>query len=113
LKVGIMICFDRQLPEPARQLALGGADLICCPSYGGRGPWNTRIMQVRAYENQVGVVFTHPEESLIIDRNGELVKEGAKDAYVIEDIPLAKPKKVRESIIRRRPETYRVLDSAK
>jgi predicted amidohydrolase len=106
LKVGIMICFDRQLPEPARQLALGGADLIACPSYGGHGLWNTRLMQVRAYENQVSVVFTHPEESLIIDRNGELLKEGAKDSFVIQDISLAKPKKQRESVVRRRPETY-------
>jgi predicted amidohydrolase len=109
LKIGIMICFDRQLPEPARQLALGGADLIACPSYGGTGPWNTRIMQVRAYENQVSVVFTHPEESLIIDRNGELLKEGTKDSFVIQDISLAKPKKQRESLVRRRPETYRNL----
>ena len=109
LKIGIMICFDRQLPEPARQLALGGADLIACPSYGGRGPWNTRIMQVRAYENQVSMVFTHPEESLIIDRNGELLKEGTKDSYVLQDISLSKPRKLRESVVRRRPETYREL----
>ncbi len=31
MKVGIMICFDRQLPEPARMLALGGADLDRLP----------------------------------------------------------------------------------
>ena len=35
MKVGMMICFDRQPPEPARLLALGGADLILCPSFGG------------------------------------------------------------------------------
>jgi hypothetical protein len=66
-------------------------------------------MQVRAYENQVYVVFTHPQESLIIDRNGDLMKEGSQDAFVIQDISLARPAKRRESVIRRRPETYRRL----
>ena len=108
-KVGIMICFDRQLPEPARALALGGADLIACPSYGGWGDWNTRVMQVRAYENQAYVVFTHPEQSLIVDRNGKLLAECRKDDVVVHDIDLSDRRKTRQSMTRRRPETYRRL----
>ena len=106
MKVGMMICFDRQLPEPARELALGGADLIACPSYGGWGDWNTRLLQVRAYENQVYLVFTHPEQSLVIDRNGKLVDQCKKDAIVVREIKLSNLKKPRGTVTNRRPETY-------
>ncbi len=106
VNVGMMICFDRQPPEPARQLALNGAEIIACPSYGGRGAWNTRLMQVRAYENDAYVIFTHPEQSLIIDRHGEVLKEGSKDQVVLQDIDVSDLKKTRASFTNRRPETY-------
>jgi len=106
LKIGIMICFDRQLPEPARILGLGGADLIVCPAYGGWGQWNTKLMEVRAYENQVYVVFTHPEQSLFIDRDGNLLKECRQDSFIICEVPLSDHKKTRKSVIHRRVETY-------
>ena len=112
MKVGIMICFDRQPPEPARELMLGGADLIACPSYGGRGDWNTRLLQVRAYENQVYLVFTHPEQSLVIDRGGKLLDQCARDAIVVREIKLASPKKTRAVVTNRRPETYRRISTA-
>ena len=41
MNVGMMICFDRTLPEPARLLTLGGADVIACPAYGGWGEMDT------------------------------------------------------------------------
>lgn len=107
LKVGMMICFDRQLPEPARQLTLRGADLIVCPSYGGWGRWNTRLLQVRAYENQSFLVFTHPQQSLIIDRDGELLAESREDTIVIQELDLSRLEKTRQSVIHRRPGTYR------
>ncbi len=106
VKTGMMICFDRQLPEPARQLTLNGADLIICPSYGGWGDWNTRLMQVRAYENQVSLIFTHPKQSLIINRNGDLLKECRMDEIAVQEIDLSDLKKTRRSVINRRPTTY-------
>ena len=106
LKVGMIICFDRQPPEPARQLALQGADLIACPSYGSWGEWNTNLMRVRAYENHTYVVFTHPEQSLIIDRGGNVVANGSKDSVTIHDIDITELRKTRASIVNRRPETY-------
>jgi len=111
LKVGMMICFDRQVPETARQLALAGADLIACPSYGSKGDWNTRLMQVRAYENQAWVTFTHPEQSLIIDRNGKLLDETSQDQFVIREIDLTDLAKTRSAFKNRRPETYRKLST--
>jgi predicted amidohydrolase len=112
LKVGIMICFDRQLPEPARALALAGADLIACPAYGSWGDWNTRLMQVRAYENQTYTVFTHPEQSLIIDRDGKILGECRKDEIVGHKLTLSNLSKTRQSVTRRRPETYQGLSDS-
>jgi predicted amidohydrolase len=111
MKVGIMICFDRQLPEPARALALGGADLIACPSYGGWGDWNTRVMRVRAYENHAYVVFTHPEQSLILNRDGKVLDECHKDEVAVFSIDLSDLRKTRQSVRMRRPETYRKLST--
>lgn len=108
-KVGMMICFDRQLPEPARQLALNGADLIACPSYGSWGEWNTRLMQVRAYENQSYVVFAHPKQSLIIGRGGDILTEGKENSFVIHEVDITNLAKTRQSVRYRRPNTYRNL----
>jgi len=109
LKVGMLICFDRRPPEPSRQLAIAGADLIACPAYGGWGEKNTRLLQVRAWENQVFFIFTHPEQSLIIDRDGDLLKEASQDAVLIHDIDLSNLNKNRAALTKRRPETYRGL----
>ena len=112
MKVGIMICFDRTLPEPARLLALGGADLIACPAYGGWGKLNTWRMRIRANENDVYVVFTHPRQSLIIDRSGELLAERSEmDAMVISDIPVSEPTRSNSRISNRRPETFKGLSA--
>ena len=59
-KVGVLICYDRQLPEPARILALKGAQLLFLPSYGSytdADGWNTVLLRTRAYENRLPVVF--------------------------------------------------------
>jgi predicted amidohydrolase len=73
-RAGIMICFERQIPEVARTLALDGARLILAPSYGSRGEWNDHMLQSRARENYSFLVFTHPEQSLMIDPGGEIIK---------------------------------------
>jgi predicted amidohydrolase len=108
-RVGIMICFDRQLPEPARLLTLAGANVILCPSYGSSGDWNTRLMQVRAYENEVYVVFTHPTHHFIIDPDGKILGEDRTDTILIRDFDLSRPTRSRQSLRYRRPETYQNL----
>ncbi|MBN2154242.1 MAG: carbon-nitrogen hydrolase family protein [Candidatus Lokiarchaeota archaeon] len=57
-RVGIMICYDRQVPEVARALRVNGAEIIFNPSATNnyaRG-WNTRLLQTRAYENKCFIV---------------------------------------------------------
>jgi len=107
MNVGMMICFDRTLPEPARLLALGGADLIVCPAYGGYGELNRWRMRVRANENDVPVIFTHPQQSLIIDRTGSpLAEKTEADAMVLSDIPVTGRTCPNPRLSNRRPETF-------
>lgn len=88
--VGMMICFDRQLPESARLLALRGARLILNPSAGMHGETNDVMMRTRAYENGVWIIFSHPRDCLVISPSGDIVAR-AKDAdeVVLADIDLA------------------------
>ena len=109
LNVGEMICADRRFPEVARILALKGADLIVCPAFGSWGERNTALMRTRAFENQVFVVFTHPNQSLIIGRDGNIIGQCGKDEIVVEKISLDHLKKNRATVIYRRPAMYDFL----
>ncbi|MEK7406105.1 MAG: carbon-nitrogen hydrolase family protein [Acidobacteriota bacterium] len=67
-KVGMMICWDLQYADPARALALGGAELILLPIWGG----NNALPKARAIENQVFLAssgYDHP--TYILDPDGE------------------------------------------
>jgi len=88
-RVGIMICFDRQLPESARLLALRGARLILNPSAGMWGETNDVMMRTRAYENGVWIIFSHPRDCLIISPRGEIVaRASGPDEVVVADVDL-------------------------
>ena len=68
--VGMMICWDVQYADPARALALRGAEIVLLPIWGG----NNVLAQARAIENQIFLVssgYDHP--SRIIDPAGEIV----------------------------------------
>ena len=83
---GTLICFDRQLPETARILALRGAQFILVPAWGAYGETNDIMMRVRAYENGVWLAFIHPKRCLIIDPKGKVV---AKDAGEFDQVVMA------------------------
>ena len=88
-RVGIMICFDRQLPETARLLALQGARLILNPSAGMHGETNDTMMRTRAYENGVWIIFSHPRDCLIISPKGEIVARAQEsDEVIVADVDL-------------------------
>ncbi|WP_260320176.1 nitrilase-related carbon-nitrogen hydrolase [Peribacillus simplex] len=60
VKIGIAICYEAEIPEVSRILAMKGADIIFCPSYTftEAGFWRVRhCAQARAIENQV--YFVH------------------------------------------------------
>jgi len=70
---GVMICADRRWPETARTLSLKGARVIFNPTYGMSCDLNLAMMRTRAYENEIFIAFTHPQESLITGPGGEVV----------------------------------------
>jgi N-carbamoylputrescine amidase len=108
--LGMMICADRRWPETVRTLRLKGARLILNPSYGSHSDWNKMIMQMRAWENQCYIAFTHPNQSLMVDPGGEVItqEDGAEPAVAMTDIDLTEAKDDNH-IQDRRPELYSVI----
>jgi len=97
--IGSMICMDSMLSEPARLLALNGADFICLPIMGDLrgdrltpGPpifneerWKA-IMRTRALDNQVCLIVARNagQGSCIINRRGDIVAWNEGDRNIIE-----------------------------
>ena len=110
-KWGALICFDRQLPETSRLLAVKGAQIILVPSYGSYGDLNDAMMRTRAAENGVWVVFVHPRRVLIIDPRGKVAAQddrSGRDQIVSTRIEL--DARVGSGPIRsRKPDLYREL----
>ncbi|MCE5307349.1 MAG: carbon-nitrogen hydrolase family protein [Acidobacteriales bacterium] len=70
--VGMMICWDLQFADPARALALAGAEVILMPIAGG----STVLDKARAIENRVFVAsagYSFPTR--IVDPDGEIIAE--------------------------------------
>lgn len=59
VKIGAMICYDREFPESARVLMLKGAEIILTPNACTLDPLRICQFRVRAYENMVGVAMTN------------------------------------------------------
>ncbi len=73
--VGIMICYDVFFAEPARALALEGAEIVLLPIWGG----NETLATARAIENHVFLVasgYDHP--TYITDPEGKRLVEAPK-----------------------------------
>ncbi len=59
IKLGVMICYDREYPESARILMLKGAEIILVPNDCGAMPPRIQALSTRAYENMTGVVMAN------------------------------------------------------
>jgi N-carbamoylputrescine amidase len=118
-RVAMMICFDRQLPEPARMLALQGAELILVPTAGAYGEKkyerNLALMKTRAYENKVYLAMIHPTEGLIVNPMGEvLARKGLDEEVLVRQVDLdyvyeSRDGDCRDLLAERRPELYQLL----
>jgi predicted amidohydrolase len=53
--VGIMICADREFPESARELMLGGAEIILVPNACPMAGERTNQLRSRAFENMTAI----------------------------------------------------------
>ncbi len=56
IKLGAMICFDRDFPESARVLMLQGSEIIIVPNACYMSQIRLEQLKIRAYENMVGIV---------------------------------------------------------
>lgn len=63
LTLGFLICYDVEFPENVRRLARAGADVVVVPTALPEGPFARfiagQIVPVRAFENQVFVVYAN------------------------------------------------------
>lgn len=108
-RLGILICFDRQLPETSRILAIKGAQVILIPAFGlGTSEINEDIMmRTRAYENGIFVAHVHPKNTFIVNPEGDIIAQsrGEDEDIVMAQITL--DERVGKGPIRyRRPEVY-------
>ena len=121
--IGIVICFDRHLPESIRSCALKGADLVIVPTANTKAEpmelfeWE---MRVQAMQNQVFIAMCNrvgtedqmqfAGESIIIHPSGEVIaKADDKEQLLIREIDLSDVNKARRNvnyISLRRPDMY-------
>ncbi len=122
-RIGIVICFDRHLPESIRACAAMGAQLILIPTANLKSEpmelfeWEIRV---QAYQNNVFIAMCNRTgvegdvefagESLVADSDGNLVvKADDRAGLVICDVDLAHcagSRAARPYIDLRRPEWY-------
>ncbi|OGG50103.1 MAG: hypothetical protein A3F84_02645 [Candidatus Handelsmanbacteria bacterium RIFCSPLOWO2_12_FULL_64_10] len=75
-RVGVMICWDVQFPEPARALALKGAEVVLLPIWGG----NETLARARAIENHVFLVTSsYDMKTFIVDPTGQALAEATPE----------------------------------
>jgi len=124
VNIGIVICFDRHLPESIRTCALKGADIVVIPTANTKAEdmemfeWEMRVSAMQngvfiAMCNRVGkegsLIFSG--ESLVIDPFGNIVAKADDEEQILyADIDLElvqKAQKDRPYIYLRRPEFYK------
>jgi len=124
VKVGAMICFDREFPESARLLMLKGAELVLTPNACGLDDKRINQFQTRAFENAFAVVMTNyasPTQnghSCAFDARGNKVElAGRKEGVYLAEFDLNELRSYREKTIwgnaYRRTEKYDALTSDK
>jgi predicted amidohydrolase len=94
-KVGMMVCYDGFFPEPARELAANGAEIIAWPVWG----CNPLLAAARACENHVYVVSsTYCDRSLnwmvsaVFDHAGHQIATAEKFGTVaVAEVDLSRP----------------------
>jgi predicted amidohydrolase len=85
-RLGLLICWDIQYPDPARALALGGAEILVLPIWGG----NATLGHARAIENSVFLVSSgYDYATEIVDPEGKVVaKADTMPGIAVADIDL-------------------------
>ena len=95
VRVGAMICFDREFPESARSLMLCGAEVVLTPNACLLDSLRLAQFQVRAMENAMAVVMTNypaPQnngQSVAYDAGGmQITRAREEEGLFLADIDL-------------------------
>lgn len=74
-RIGLIICWDLQFPEPSRAMALAGAEMLLLPIWGG----SEVLARARAIENHVWMLTSsYDMKTFIVDPTGEVLAEADK-----------------------------------
>ena len=131
VKIGAMICFDREFPESARILMLRGAEIILTPNACELEANRLSQFRARAYENMVGVAMANyaaPQENghsvafdaVAFDGNGDavdplIIEAGASEGVYIAEFDIDRIRACREREVWgnafRKPRCYGLLVS--
>jgi predicted amidohydrolase len=78
-KVGLMICWDLQFPEPCRAMAAQGAEVVLLPIWGG----SEVLAQARAIENHIFLISSsYDMRSFVVDPTGKILAEATQQQPV-------------------------------
>jgi predicted amidohydrolase len=121
-KIGVLICFDIEFPEPARALALRGIDLLAVPTtlMAPHDVIARIVVPARACENQIFVAYAnrHGQErelkyigqSCIVGPDGrDLARAGKAEELLVADIDanaIAKSREAFDYLNERQPNSY-------
>ena len=122
VRVGAMICFDREEPESARILMLKGAEVVLTPNACRLDDRRLQQFRIRGWENAMAVAManypapSHNGHSVAFDAAGNrLVEADEKAGVFLARIDLDELRRTRQKTIYgnayRRPHRYRLLTS--
>lgn len=132
IKVGSMICYDREFPESARILMLKGAEILLVPNACPMEINRISQLRARAYENMIGIATVNypsgqPDcngHSTVFDgiayrpqdiasRDTLILEADESEGIFIADFPIEEIRKYRRSEVHgnayRRPDKYTIL----
>ncbi|WP_230163858.1 carbon-nitrogen hydrolase family protein [Roseomonas sp. CECT 9278] len=119
VQVGCMICYDREFPESARCLMLGGAEIVLTANCCVLDQKRIGQFQARAFENAIAMAMANYAQplggrSLTVDAEGEVVAiAGGTEQALIGAIDLDKLRHYRSSCgwgdAFRRPNLYAAI----
>lgn len=134
VKIGAMICYDREFPESARILMLKGAEIILFPNACPMEINRLSQLRTRAYENMVGIATVNYPNGYLgcngsssafdgiayspIDgssRDTLIIQADGKEGIFIADFPMELIREYRNTEVHgnayRHPEKYHLLIS--
>lgn len=125
LKVGVLICYDIEFPEPARALALDGVAFVAVPTslMTPNDPVARTLVPARACENQIFVAYanrcgregdlSYIGQSCVVGPDGrDLARAAESDELLVADIDIeaiAASRRPYNYLADRRPALYRAL----